>query len=867
MNHKAKRILSGIVSLCLSLALLPVAAKADTASNITINGVDIGYADGDYFTKDGTSCEDDYWSSGSCHNNGVCVDSTHEHCNCMRYWPTGVKSTCQVDLMATQCWGFARYCQWTVYGTYDEIGGSSFSDITGAVSSSNCTASNLKRLLLGCSPATHIRCNYGHSISIVSTSEDYVEIAHANTDKLCVVAHRTLTWSQFATLVKNYGGIEFSTSWNKEYISYRPAANVGTGLIFMLQNNASGEVLENGYDDQGNNTLQMAAKASGAGQLWYFARQADGNYSISSCYDGMNLTVVDASTETGAAIDIEEASSAKNQKWLLLEESDGYVLRTALSSAVMEPNGTQPQTAAFDGDDTQIWTLYIGPETMLTAPVVNVTPGDSRSTTTFNWAPSENALRYDLQIWKDGQEYDTRLSAYSGYSAKLPAGNYEVCLEVSHYYEATMGSVTSFTVAEHVHTNDVVVTPPTCTAGGYSTYTCTQCGDVSVGDHTEMTPHRYDEGTEVLAPTCTAVGQLRKVCQDCGYDILQEIEKLPHDCTTVEAKTATCTETGWLAYEVCSQCDYTTFQISPATGHSHEASVTPAGCTEAGFTTYTCAACGDTYTADPVDALGHDFTDWYQEGTVTQRTCQRANCGLVEYSSCAKNLTTGKLYSDLSVALNEASSGDTVVLLADMDATAAPLVLYPGVKLDLGSYTLVADNLIGLKGSCVTGAVVDKNGENGAKLIVPQNSIVLSPTAPDGAAAGYKIIPVWNGDHYIFSQAVISNQSFTVSEGTTNVKFLPNFSGYIKNSLFKTDGCEDNDVSIIISVSWMESGIRVTQEYFYTTSLIIDAMNNRTLFANMTGCDEKEDLVFRIAIVTDNGVEVTSQNYVYNDYL
>ena len=83
-----------MIAICLCLALLPhTAMRTQAASNIFINGVDIGYADGDYFTKNGKSCADDYWSSGSCHNNGVCVESTHAHCNCMRYWPTGVKST------------------------------------------------------------------------------------------------------------------------------------------------------------------------------------------------------------------------------------------------------------------------------------------------------------------------------------------------------------------------------------------------------------------------------------------------------------------------------------------------------------------------------------------------------------------------------------------------------------------------------------------------------------------------------------------------------------------------------------------------------------------------------------------------------
>ena len=52
--------------------------------------------------------------------------------------------------------------------------------------------------------------------------------------------------------------------------------------------------------------------------------------------------------------------------------------------------------------------------------------------------------------------------------------------------------------------------------------------------------------------------------------------------------------------------------------HSYETAVTAPTCTEAGFTTYTCA-CGDTYVADEVAALGHDMvTDAAVDATCTE---------------------------------------------------------------------------------------------------------------------------------------------------------------------------------------------------------------------------------------------------------
>ena len=45
-----------------------------------------------------------------------------------------------------------------------------------------------------------------------------------------------------------------------------------------------------------------------------------------------------------------------------------------------------------------------------------------------------------------------------------------------------------------------------------------------------------------------------------------------------------------------------------ALGHSYESVVTAPDCTNGGYTTYTCA-CGDTYTDDATDALGHTFAE------------------------------------------------------------------------------------------------------------------------------------------------------------------------------------------------------------------------------------------------------------------
>ena len=166
-----KKVLSLVLALAMVLPLCPV-FEADAASNIVIAGVDIGYAVGDFFTKNGKSCATTAYSNGTCHGHGICITNTDSRCNCLRYWPSKEKQ--QVDLGGTQCFGFARFCQWKVYGYHDGSSGK-YTDISGQIS--NCTASTLKSKLLNCAPATHIRTgDDGHSMSVVSTSNTNIQI-------------------------------------------------------------------------------------------------------------------------------------------------------------------------------------------------------------------------------------------------------------------------------------------------------------------------------------------------------------------------------------------------------------------------------------------------------------------------------------------------------------------------------------------------------------------------------------------------------------------------------------------------------------------------------------------------------------------
>jgi len=66
------------------------------------------------------------------------------------------------------------------------------------------------------------------------------------------------------------------------------------------------------------------------------------------------------------------------------------------------------------------------------------------------------------------------------------------------------------TETTHAHSYSGKVTSPSCTAGGYTTFTCS-CGDTYTADHTDAVGHNYNE--KLTAATCTEMGYTTYTCK------------------------------------------------------------------------------------------------------------------------------------------------------------------------------------------------------------------------------------------------------------------------------------------------------------------------------------------------------------------
>lgn len=154
-----------------------------------------------------------------------------------------------------------------------------------------------------------------------------------------------------------------------------------------------------------------------------------------------------------------------------------------------------------------------------------------------------------------------------------------------HRVCGTCGDIQTRKIPSIVHSYDSVVTAPTCTGRGYTTHTCSHCGDVYIDSYVNALGHNYS--SVVTAPTCTAGGYTTHTCGTCGD-------------TYTDAETS-------------------------ALGHSYTSKVTLPTCTAGGYTTYTCGSCGDTYTGSETAALGHKYEEtvvkptYSAAGSITNR--------------------------------------------------------------------------------------------------------------------------------------------------------------------------------------------------------------------------------------------------------
>ena len=104
-------------------------------------------------------------------------------------------------------------------------------------------------------------------------------------------------------------------------------------------------------------------------------------------------------------------------------------------------------------------------------------------------------------------------------------GSYEEVITCSICGEEISRQTVSVPALGHAYQEDVKA--PTCTEKGYTTYTCSRCGDAYTGNYTDAAGHKPSDWIIDREPTTSSKGSKHKECTVCG-ELLEtaEIEKI-----------------------------------------------------------------------------------------------------------------------------------------------------------------------------------------------------------------------------------------------------------------------------------------------------------------------------------------------------
>lgn len=315
------------------------------------------------------------------------------------------------------------------------------------------------------------------------------------------------------------------------------------------------------------------------------------------------------------------------------------------------------------------------------------------------------------------------------------------------------------------HDYKTVVTPPTCQTDGYTTYTCSRCGDTYTSDRVEALPHAYDEPTFIINEEkalfkCSACGYARKVDADIRTEVKKEatcseegilsytasvefegktyskegeqvIEKLPHTNAIMKGYAPTCTKDGLTDGVKCSVCKevLTKQEVIPATGHQNTEirNARAATCQKEGYT-------GDTYCKDCGEKIS--------SGTTIAKTAHTWDTGRVTKAATydtegVRTYTCTACGSARTESIPRLTRPEVKVQRIAISALSNKVAVKKKMKLTAEAFPAnAADKRITWTSSNPKVATVNQSG---VVTVKKKGSAVITATAASGVKASYKI--------------------------------------------------------------------------------------------------------------------------------
>jgi len=313
---------------------------ANSNQSYTINGVALPlekYPVNSFFTKNGKSC--------TCHNKGICVAAkSSSGCNCIRLYPT--EKDYEVDLLSSQCMGFARLCQWILYHSIDYNNPDYKNAFGGNLESGKWSASKLKTYIQEVGAGGHLRTGSGHSLFVINVNTTGFITYEANKSVwggMCQVYTRTWTWESF---YKKYGAYDL--------IQYKIPSKVSVGggdssdpyptgsYIITAE---SGLRLRNTYGTANSETLAIIPFGSILEVTEVKDISGNGDYWGKTTYDGMSgwISLEYAAYQSADVVSISIQKQPNKTSYNVGDKfsTDGMVVEALLS------NGTSTEISGY----------------------------------------------------------------------------------------------------------------------------------------------------------------------------------------------------------------------------------------------------------------------------------------------------------------------------------------------------------------------------------------------------------------------------------------------------------------------------------------------------------------------------------------
>ncbi|MBO5378695.1 MAG: right-handed parallel beta-helix repeat-containing protein [Clostridia bacterium] len=395
-------------------------------------------------------------------------------------------------------------------------------------------------------------------------------------------------------------------------------------------------------------------------------------------------------------------------------------------------------------------------------------------------------------------------------------------------YCAVCGTTTKAqeTVDALGHSYTSVVTAPNCTDKGYTTYTCSVCGDTYVDNYVDALGHSYT--AVVTAPNCTDKGYTTYTCSVCGDTYVDNyVDALGHTEEIIPAVAPTFDAAGSTEGKKCSVCGE--ILVAPETIPALKA-VAQIGDTKYGTLAEAVAAAidGNTIvllsdvTIDElikieqnvtVDLGGHKVTstakkafEVYANATITNGTIEAVNRCVDTRKAVELTLTDVNLIADKYSSIYEnpqpltigGSENGTKVTLNNVNIGAEDgYAIITFVKTDL---TAIDSELDGYN------ALYVKPGSEGSSFEFKNSVLTGSTLSNDVEGNSFSVIAIRAND----TTVVVDKDSAVIAEGNYNAAISLNstvtgasvtLAGTIEGNLFVDTDVEKNTLILNSSVA------------------------------------------------------------------